>query len=178
MKKQNMFFRMITASLLRRRSRMVVALLAIMVGATILSGLVTIYYDVPRQMGEQFRNYGANMIFVPSGSAEGIKSTDVDSALTYIDKDNIVGVAPYRYETVMVNERPVIAAGTDLDGANATSPYWYVTGQWPQENGQLLIGKDIAELYGVGEGDTMSVTYVPASDTETSDENKIGRAHV
>ncbi len=171
MKKQNMFFRMITASLLRRRSRMVVALLAIMVGATILSGLVTIYYDVPRQMGEQFRNYGANMIFVPSGSAEGIKSTDVDSALTYIDKDNIVGVAPYRYETVMVNERPVIAAGTDLDGANATSPYWYVTGQWPQENGQLLIGKDIAELYGVGEGDTMSVTYVPASDTETSDEN-------
>ena len=32
---------------------MLVALLAIAVGATILSGLVTIYYDVPRQMGEQ-----------------------------------------------------------------------------------------------------------------------------
>ena len=59
---------MITASLLRRRSRMLVALLAIAVGATILSGLVTIYYDVPRQMGEQFRSYGANMIFTPSGS--------------------------------------------------------------------------------------------------------------
>ena len=47
---------------------MLVALLAIAVGATILSGLVTIYYDVPRQMGEQFRSYGANMIFTPSGS--------------------------------------------------------------------------------------------------------------
>ncbi len=57
---------MIVASLLRRRSRMLVALLAIAVGATILSGLVTIYYDVPKQMGEQFRNYGANMLFTAS----------------------------------------------------------------------------------------------------------------
>ena len=48
MTKRKMFLRMITASLVRRRSRMLVALLAIAVGATILSGLVTIYYDVPR----------------------------------------------------------------------------------------------------------------------------------
>ena len=55
---------MITASLLRRRSRMLVALLAIAVGATILSGLVTIYYDVPRQMGEKTQrhfDYGAGV---------------------------------------------------------------------------------------------------------------------
>ncbi|MBQ4466023.1 MAG: ABC transporter permease, partial [Oscillospiraceae bacterium] len=62
MKKNQMYFRMITASLMRRRSRMLVALLSIAIGATVLSGLVTIYYDVPRQMGAQFRNYGANMI--------------------------------------------------------------------------------------------------------------------
>ena len=48
------------------------ALLAIAVGATVLSGLVTIYYDVPRQMGTQFRNYGANMIFVAADNAEGV----------------------------------------------------------------------------------------------------------
>ena len=47
---------MISASLVRRRSRMIVALLAIMVGATILSGLGMIYYDVPRQMSSQFRS--------------------------------------------------------------------------------------------------------------------------
>ena len=41
-----MFLRMITASLLRRRSRMLIALLSIAIGATILSGLVTIYYHL------------------------------------------------------------------------------------------------------------------------------------
>ena len=66
---RKMYIRMITASLLRRRSRMVIALLAIAIGATILSGLMTIYIDVPRQMRAQFRNYGANMIFTASGDS-------------------------------------------------------------------------------------------------------------
>ena len=71
---------MITASLLRRRSRMLIALLSIGIGATILSGLVTIYYDVPRQMGAQFRSYGANMILLP---AEGntLTQENLDTAL-------------------------------------------------------------------------------------------------
>ncbi|MBQ5628787.1 MAG: ABC transporter permease, partial [Ruminococcus sp.] len=99
MKKQTMFLRMITASLLRRRSRMLVALLAIAVGATILSGLVTIYYDVPRQMGEQFRSYGANMIFTASDSGKLTKSA-IDKAVGSIKSSRVVGVAPYRYESV------------------------------------------------------------------------------
>ena len=69
-KKRRMFVRMVLASLLRRRSRMIIALLAIVVGATILSGLGMIYYDVPRQMSSQFRSYGANVILTPSGSSD------------------------------------------------------------------------------------------------------------
>ena len=69
MKKRKMYIRMIMASLLRRRSRMIIALLAISIGAMILSGLVTIYYDVPRQMGQQFRSYGANMILTSEGDS-------------------------------------------------------------------------------------------------------------
>ena len=72
-----MYFRMITASIARRRSRMLVALLAVTVGATILAGLVMVYYDMPRQMGEQFLAYGANMIFVPSAESEGMTEEDL-----------------------------------------------------------------------------------------------------
>ncbi len=96
MKKRTMYIRMITASLLRRRSRMVIALLAIAIGATILSGLVTIYYDVPRQMGAQFRNYGANMIF--TATEDTFSQADVDAGVAVIPAKDVVGVAPYRYE--------------------------------------------------------------------------------
>ena len=63
---------------------MVIALLAIAIGATILSGLMTIYIDVPRQMRAQFRNYGANMIF--TATEESISETDVEEALRVIEE--------------------------------------------------------------------------------------------
>ena len=42
MTRNRMYLKMITSSLVRRRSRMLVALLAIAIGSTVLSGLLTI----------------------------------------------------------------------------------------------------------------------------------------
>ena len=154
---------MITASLLRRRSRMIVALLAIMIGATILSGLVTIYYDVPRQMGAQFRSYGANMIFTSSKEG-GFTRDDIDKGLENIPESEVVGVAPYHYETVRLLDRPLIAAATDMEGARKTSPFWSVSGEWPKENGEIMVGKNVASTFNLKEGDMLTLTYAPESD--------------
>ena len=166
MKKRKMYMRMITASLLRRRSRMIVALLAIAIGATILSGLVTIYYDVPRQMGAQFRSYGANMLFTAVNDT--FSQEDVDNAVAVIPESQRVGVAPYRYETVRMTDRPVLAAATDMEGAKSASPFWRVNGDWPSADGQLMIGKSVASLYKLNPGDKIEVTYTPVIETENS----------
>ena len=159
---------MITASLLRRRSRMLVALLAIAVGATILSGLVTIYYDVPRQMGEQFRSYGANMIFTPSGGK--LSAAMLNQAKKNIPDGQLVGFAPYRYENITVNERPMMAAATDFAGAEKTSPYWRVDGEWPSKQGEALIGKEIAQTLALSTGDIVTLTYDLETKAATADE--------
>ena len=160
---------MVTASLLRRRSRMIVALLSVAIGAAILSGLVTIYVDVPRQMGAQFRNYGANMIFTPTDGQ--FTSEDIAKGKTYIDSKDIVGVTPYRYESVRIHELPVMAAGTDMEQAKLTSPYWSVEGEFPSANGQILLGASLAEQFRLGIGDEVTVNYTPenqdASEGET-----------
>ncbi len=160
MKKRQMYFRMITASLMRRRSRMLVALLSIAIGATVLSGLVTIYYDVPRQMGAQFRNYGANMIFTAADDEFTLE--DVQQGTALVASDKLVGVAPYRYENVRIHESPVVIAGTDMKGAQATSPYWHVEGEWASDSGQILVGTGIAESFNLKIGETLEVSYTPA----------------
>ena len=109
-KKHRMFVRMVLASLLRRRSRMIIALLAIVVGATILSGLGLIYYDVPRQMSAQFRNYGANVIFTPSGSSE-MNQTEIEKAVAVFPSDKLEGYTPYRYENTKLNNLPEVRTG-------------------------------------------------------------------
>ena len=153
---------MITSSMIRRRSRMLVALLAIAVGATILSGLVTIYYDVPRQMGAQFRNYGANMIFLASSNEAEFTEKTVDEALDLMDRSQIIGVTPYRYETVLIHEQPIVAAGTRFDSVQLTSPYWYIDGEWADsiDKDSVMVGHEIAETLNLKIGDTFVIQGV------------------
>lgn len=164
MKKRKMYIRMIMASLLRRRSRMIIALLAISIGAMILSGLVTIYYDVPRQMGQQFRSYGANMILTSEG--DSITQEQVEATKKLIPEDKLVGVAAYRYQTVRINDRPVMAAAADLEQVRKTSPFWLVEGEWPSKEGELMVGKNIARTYNLKAGKRTTCTFAPEAETE------------
>ncbi|MDR3209335.1 MAG: ABC transporter permease [Oscillospiraceae bacterium] len=158
MKRQTFFLKMITSSLMRRRSRMFVALFAVSVGATILSGLITIYRDIPRQMGQEFRSYGANLLLVPSGGAAGITDDGLARAAEILSAEDVVGVAPYRYHTAKINEQPFMVAGTELAEARKTSPYWLVTGAWPDAAGEALLGQGVADAIRLPVGSVFTLT--------------------
>ena len=157
MKRRTMFWKMVTSSLARRKSRMITALLAIAMGATILSGLVTIYYDIPRQLGKEFRSYGANLIVMPKDSDMKIEDDKIDIIEKSIGEGKIVGIAPYIYENAKINEQPYMIAGTDIEGAKNNYPYWLVHGNWPKDSREILIGEKIAEQIARGEGDKITI---------------------
>lgn len=164
-----MFLRMITASLLRRRSRMLIALLSIGIGATILAGLVTIYVDVPRQMGAQFRSYGANMLILPREGAT-LTGDRLAEVLEKIPQDELIGATPYRYVRLDMTSRQqsFTAAGTDFSQVPKTSPYFSIEGMYPENTREVLIGKNIADIIGVKTGSTMELTYQPAASSKTA----------
>lgn len=164
MTKRRMFIRMITASLLRRRSRMLIALLSIGIGATILAGMVTIYYDVPRQMRAQMRSYGANMLLMP-GEGETLDSDKLARVLTRFSQEALVGAAPYRYVRLDMTSRQqsFTTAGTDFSQVVKTSPYFSVEGRYPENGREVLVGKEIAETIGVKVGSDMELTWQPTT---------------
>ncbi len=160
MTKRRMFLRMITASLLRRRSRMLIALLSIGIGATILAGMVTIYYDVPRQMRAQMRSYGANMLVLP-GEGETLDQGKLARALEAFPEEVLVGATPYRYVRLDMTSRQqsFTTAGTDFAEARKTSPYFSVEGRWPEADREVLVGKEVAQTIGVRVGSEMELTW-------------------
>jgi putative ABC transport system permease protein len=159
MTKRRFYIKMALCSLIRRRSRMVVALLAVAVGATILSGLTAVYYDMPRQMGQEFRSYGANLVLLPAG-ADGLRAEAVDAALRLLPAGSLVGAAPYRYRTARINGQTVMAAGTDIGEARKTSPYWLVAGRWPEAAGEALVGLEVANTLRLVQGAAFDMTGV------------------
>ena len=159
--RERMYLKMVVSSLVRRSSRLVVAVLAIAIGATTLSGLVTIYYDIPRQLGREFRSYGANLVLLPRGDTKILRG-DLEAVRRIIGGDRIVGMAPYRYQTVKINEQPYIIAGTDLPEAKKNSPFWYVEGEWGTKDrpDQVMVGKEIARTLDLSLGDDFVVKGV------------------
>ena len=168
MTKRRMFLRMVTASLLRRRSRMLIALLSIGIGATILAGMVTIYYDVPRQMRAQMRSYGANMLLMPE-EGQTLDPQKLEAALATLPEEALVGAAPYRYVRLDMTSRQqsFTTAGTNFEEIQKTSPYFSVEGRYPEAPREILVGREIAETIGVKEGSDMELTWQPAARTDS-----------
>jgi putative ABC transport system permease protein len=136
---------------------MLVALLAVAIGSTVLSGLITIYYDIPRQMGQEFRSYGANLVIVPSGNQATFCTQTVKDAAALLPADKLIGIAPYRYHMIKINSQPFLAAGTELEEARKTSPYWFVSGRWPEAPGETLIGQEVADVINLLPGSAFTI---------------------
>lgn len=144
-----------------------------------MSGMVTIYYDIPRQLGKEFRSYGANFVILPS-TEEKISQEQFDRARELLPAGRVVGMAPYRYEATRINQKPYTLAGTDMEQARKNSPFWYIEGDWAsnQDVDEVMIGKEIARTLNLGVGDSFTVdgvkygrNVVASSQTDSSEDS-------
>ena len=159
MNKYKMFLVMLTSALLRRRLRMFIALLAVAIGATIISGMVTVYKEVPEQMGRAFRAYGANLLILPSNGEASFTTTKISEIYEQLKDYEVIGITPFLYDSLIVNRQTVTSGGADFEALRLVSPYWQIKGEWPQKNKkEVLIGAEFAERIRVSPGDIVTVS--------------------
>ena len=142
------FLRMIFYSLLRRRLRMFVALIAVAVGATIISGMITVYREVPQQLGREFRAYGANLILIPADGEENFSEKNLEKVSEILKGNEVIGIAPFLYEKLEINKQYIMTGGTDFDELQKVSPYWQVEGRYPiKGEREILVGAELAKIF-------------------------------
>jgi len=171
--KTKMFFRMLGSSFHLRKSRMLIALFAVIVGTAVISGLLSVYYDISIKMGMEFRSYGANLILTPD--AESQQKTFPQSTAEAVAGDfpeqNVVGYTPNLYELARVNSRRLVVVGTWFDQISKITPYWEITGSFDADRnatGIALVGKTVAEKLGYKIG-----MLIPLKDEATGLEQKL-----
>lgn len=126
---------------------MLVALIAVAVGATIISGMVTVYREVPQQLGREFRAYGANLLLLPRGENPTFDEKNLDGVKEILKNSEVVGVAPFLYERLEINKQYILTGGTDFEQLQKVSPYWQIEGRYPSQNErEVLIGAELAKI--------------------------------
>ncbi|MDR0433088.1 MAG: ABC transporter permease, partial [Bifidobacteriaceae bacterium] len=107
-KRRAMWWRMLIRSLTRRRSRVLIAMLAIAIGATTLTALATLAVDIPRQMSHELRSAGANLVVIPDDAGPPLTAADLPDIDEVLADEVVVGSAAYRYLTVRINSQPYL----------------------------------------------------------------------
>ena len=60
-----MFLRILRKSILKRKSRIAIAVISVIIGTSVATALLTVSLDVSEKVGIEFRKYGANLLVVP-----------------------------------------------------------------------------------------------------------------
>lgn len=155
-----MYLRMVVAALKNRKSRVSIALLALVLGTGVISGLLSVYYDITLKMSKELRSYGANLVLVPALQKEGstLELDKIARVLEQVPQSKKVGYAPYVYGIVTAKNQKFVAVGTKFAEVQKVSPYWRVNGTWPTEPGQVIIGSGLAEKMNLKTGKKISLT--------------------
>ncbi len=138
-----MFVRLLTRAALVQPGRMASALLAVLVASSAASAMMLLYADAQAKLGEEFRDYGANIVIVaPRGGA-----LPADALAT---ADRVLGArgvaVPFAYAVARTNAgQPVIVAGTDLERVRRLDTWWSVTA-WPKAANDALLGTRAAKV--------------------------------
>lgn len=149
---------MVLSALMRRKARMFIALLAVAVGATIISGMVTVYREVPAQLGRAFRAYGANLLILPAEGQMEFDQSRMQEIQTTLKDYEVVGMAPFLYESVTINKQQAVAGGTDFAALREVSPYWQIEGKWPEKGEkEVLLGAEFAQQHRMTVGQEVAI---------------------
>jgi len=167
-----MFWRVVFQLLRGSRARLTVAILALVSGAAVISGLLNLDFGVEYQLTQQFRTLGANVVIAPTATPSVPESTLTNSAL--MDENAImpqvkqvatanVSFAPFAYVIAQVGGTQVVAVGTWLDQLHNLNPTWKMDGQWISSRAaasQCLVGRNAAKQLHLTTGDSLVLHYL------------------
>lgn len=185
-----MLWRMLRQSWGHHLRRKGLAVLTVFLASSLISALLAVSIDIGDKMSRELKSYGANILIEPAGQAAlpavfSEKSNPL-SGQDFLDeaelanikdifwRNNIVGFAPMLAGDVKIGNRDVRVLGTFFNqpvaipdeegyrtGQQTVSPFWQVTGAWPQEpadqTAQTLVGQALACRTGWKVGDRLSL---------------------
>lgn len=167
-----MFKRLLWHLLHGNKIRLTVALLALISGSAVISALMNLDVGVSRELNQEFRSLGANVVIsAPSEEVDhgGTAAPAlIDSSVMHsIEASQSPGVtaSPFLYLAARADatsSQNVVLAGTWLDRATQLFPWWQISGSQSISRADLAhcwIGRNVSRNLSVVVGSTLPVQY-------------------
>ena len=184
------YLTLIYKSFIMRKARYILPIIALIIGVSIATALLMVSLDMEDKIAMELRDYGPNLIAVPEsedieltiggmdiGSISETKYIPEASAIKFRELPLEVyegkicvepGVNAFVYSVVTVDdESDVLLAGTWFDELIFINAWWSITGEYPEDDSSVVLGKTAAEKLGKSVGDRILLEYAEAFSNET-----------
>lgn len=171
-----MFGRLLFKLIRGSRGRLVVALVALISGAAVVSSLLNLNSDIQSKLSQQFQTLGANIVIAPpadavsqdtgTATASLLDEASTMSAVEGAHSNDVLAASPFLFVVARANGTPVVLAGAWLDQSRALSPTWKLDGNWIESRDDLshcLVGKSVARRFSWKTGDSIQLQYLGRS---------------
>mgnify|MGYP007063210027 FL=1 len=110
----SMFWRLIFRALRLRLQRVLIIFTALTVGASIVTAMAAVYFDINTKMSQELRTFGANFYI---GSANGgmINETELNAILQNAPNDLVTASSPYLYGVARSDLEKIVLMGVNFD---------------------------------------------------------------
>ena len=157
---QSMFWRLIFRALRLRLQRVFIIFTALTVGASIVTAMAAVYFDINTKMSQELRTFGANFYI---GSADGgmMNQVELNAILQKSPDGFITAASPYLYGVARSDLEKIVLMGVNFDAMRILAPYWQITGSAINVNfddRNAMIGKTLAERLHVKVGDSLQLS--------------------
>lgn len=157
---QSMFWRLIFRALRLRLQRVFIIFTALTVGASIVTAMAAVYFDINTKMSQELRTFGANFYI---GSADGgmMNQAELNAILQKSPDGFITAASPYLYGVTRSDLEKIVLMGVNFDAMRILAPYWQITGSAINVNfddRNAMIGKTLAERLHVKVGDSLQLS--------------------
>ncbi|MBI4525471.1 MAG: ABC transporter permease [Deltaproteobacteria bacterium] len=165
---RGMMWKILLGSLRHRRGRVVVAVCATALGASLIVAAVNLRQGIKGKLAAELRNYGANLLLVPgAGTGPFLKQQDLLILQDRKIKDRLLGYVPFLYGVAKIQGKDIVFGGTVFTAVKEVTPWWQVTGIWPERAEAALVGANVASKLGLRLGSSFSVVYKTSQFTFT-----------
>ena len=157
---QSMFWQLIFRALRLRLQRVFIIFTALTVGASIVTAMAAVYFDINTKMSQELRTFGANFYI---GSADGgmMNQAELNAILQKAPDGFITAASPYLYGVARSDLEKIVLMGVNFDAMRILAPYWQITGSAINVNfddRNAMIGKTLAERLHVKVGDNLQLS--------------------
>lgn len=169
-----MFWRLLWKLLRGNSGRLLVAILALVSGAMVISALLNLEFDIERKLTQEFRMLGANIVISPghdsqmTGAAPSalMNETEALTAIQNLRDPALVAAVPFLYVVERAEATPVVVAGTKMEDLPKLEPAWRIEGQWTSSRDTqipCLVGRNVAQQLHLAPGSPVKLTYLDKS---------------